>query len=234
MRKRTSPAVLIDLGGRSVPVRFRAHPSARRIILRIDPDNDGVILTLPKWAKKSESVTLLEERADWVCARLDALPARVLFADGAAVPYLGEIYTLRRDPGRRGITREGREIRISGRPEHLPRRCTDWLRQQAKAEITARAHPLAERIGERIERIAIRDTKSRWGSCSSSGKLSFSWRLVMAPEWIVDYVTAHEVAHLRHASHGPDFWALVAELGSDAKTARTWLNKNTQRLQRIG
>jgi len=234
MLKLTSPAELMDLGGRSIPVRIRAHPLARRIILRIDWDNNGVILTLPKWANESEAVALLRERADWVCARLDALPAWVPFADGAAVPYLGESYTLRHDPGGLGIACEGGEIRISGRPEHLPRRYTDWLRRQAKAEISARTHPLAERIGKRVGRITVRDTKSRWGSCSFSGNLSFSWRLVMAPEWILDYVAAHEVAHLRHASHGPNFWTLVAELCSDAKGARTWLNQNAQRLHRIG
>ncbi|MEE2761668.1 MAG: SprT family zinc-dependent metalloprotease [Pseudomonadota bacterium] len=234
MLKRTSPAGLRDLGGRSIPVRVRANRMARRIILQIDRDNDGVILTLPKWAKESDALALLEERAEWVCAHLDALPARVPFVDGTAVPYLGECYTLRHDPSSRGIAREGGQIRISGRPEHLPRRYTDWLRRQAKAEITSRAHPLAERIGVRVRRITVRDTKSRWGSCSSGGNLSFSWRLVMAPEWIMDYVVAHEVAHLRHANHGPTFWALVAELCSDPKAARTWLNKNAQRLHRIG
>ena len=94
--------------------------------------------------------------------------------------------------------------------------------------------PLAARIGKPITHITVRDTSSRWGSCSSAGNLSFSWRLVMAPDWIMDYVVAHEVAHLRHANHGPDFWGLVDDLGVNAKQARRWLNTNAQRLQRTG
>ena len=225
----------IEMAGRPVPVRLRRNRSARRIILRIDSDADGVVLTLPKWAKDADAMALLSERTDWVLARRGALPPRIAFADGALVPVFDAPHIVRHAPGLgRAIVREGGEIRVSGRAEHLARRLGDWLRAQARTEISARAHPLAARLGERIQRITVRDTRSRWGSCSSAGNLSFSWRLVMAPEWVMDYVIAHEVAHLRHANHGPDFWAAVAGLGVRVQEARRWLNGNAQRLQRIG
>jgi predicted metal-dependent hydrolase len=206
----------------------------RRIILRIDQDTDGVVLTMPKWARQSDAMALLAERADWVLARIDALPARIRFADGAAVPYFDAPHTIRHAPGGRGVVLEGGEIRVPGRAEHLARRLGDWLRAQARREISARAHLLAGRVGKPIRRITVRDTRSRWGSCSSAGNLSFSWRLVMAPDWVMEYVVAHEVAHLRHANHGPDFWAAVERLGVGADAAQRWLNGNAARLQRIG
>lgn len=225
----------IEMAGREVPLRFRANASARRIILRIDSGTDGVVLTMPKWAGERDAMELLAAREDWVLTRLDALPARIIFADGAAVPVFGAPHIIRHTPERPGgVVRDEGEIRVSGRIEHLPRRLGDWLHSEARTEITARAHPLAARVGKRIGRITVRDTSSRWGSCSAAGNLSFSWRLVMAPDWIMDYVVAHEVAHLRHANHGPDFWGLVDDLGVDAKLARRWLNANAQRLQRIG
>jgi len=225
----------IEMAGRDVPVRFRPNGSARRIILRIDTDSGGVVLTLPKWAAEKDAMELLAARQDWVLARLDALPARIHFADGAMLPLFDAPHLIRHAPDRRGgVTIEGGVVRVPGRIEHLPRRLGDWLRAEARTEITARAQPLATRIGKRIGRITVRDTRSRWGSCSAVGNLSFSWRLVMAPDWIMDYVVTHEVAHLRHANHGPDFWSLVDDLGVDAKPARRWLNANAQRLQRIG
>jgi predicted metal-dependent hydrolase len=225
----------IAIAGREVPVRFRANAAARRIILRIDTGSDGVVLTMPKWAREKDAMELLVAREDWVLARLDALPARIPFADGASVPLFDAPHIIRHSPERRGgVTRDGAEIQVHGRIEHLPRRLGEWLRSEARTEIAARAHPLADRIRKRIGRITVRDTISRWGSCSAAGNLSFSWRLVMAPGWIMDYVVAHEVAHLRHANHGPGFWELVDELGVDAKQARRWLNANAQRLQRIG
>lgn len=225
----------IALAGREVPLRFRANASARRIILRIDTGTGGVVLTMPKWAAEKDAMELLATREDWVLARLDALPAHIQFADGAAVPFFDAPHLIRHAPDARGgVVRDGNEIRVPGRIEHLARRLGDWLRSEARTEIAARAHPLAARIDKRIGRITVRDTTSRWGSCSAAGNLNFSWRLVMAPDWIMDYVVAHEVAHLRHANHGPGFWALVDELGVDAKQARRWLNANAQRLQRIG
>ncbi|MAF48904.1 MAG: SprT family zinc-dependent metalloprotease [Rhodospirillales bacterium] len=225
----------IEIGGRQIPVRLRRNGAAKRIILRIDQERDGVVLTLPKWARQAEALALLSERGAWVLERIEALPGRVEFADGARVPYFDAPHLIRHAPAaRRGVFLSGTEIHVSGPGEHLPRRLGDWLRRQARSEIMARAHPLAEMIGKPIRRIGIRDPRSRWGSCSPAGNLSFSWRLVMAPRWVLEYVVAHEVAHLRHPNHGADFWAAVERLEVRVTEARRWLNANAARLHRIG
>ncbi len=133
-----------------------------------------------------------------------------------------------------GVIREDGEILVSGRAEHLPRRVRDWIKKEAKQAIVPRAETYARRLGRNFARITVRDTKSRWGSCAVSGNLSFSWRLIMTPEWVLDYVIAHEVAHLAHMNHGPSFWRTVAGLDVDADRSRAWLNQESARLHRIG
>ena len=115
---------------------------------------------------------------------------------------------------------------MRGDPAHLPRRVRDHLTALAKRDFAARARATAARIGKGIARVGVRDPKSRWGSCSSSGALSFSWRLIFAPEAVIDYVVAHEVAHLVEMNHGPRFWRLVATLVPDVDKPRAWLRRH--------
>jgi predicted metal-dependent hydrolase len=105
---------------------------------------------------------------------------------------------------------------------------------KARNEFACRARGLSARIGREVARINIRDTKSRWGSCSGRGNLSFSWRLIFAPEWVIDYVVAHEVAHLAEMNHGPRFWRLVESLSPDSAAARAWLKRHRSRLFSYG
>jgi predicted metal-dependent hydrolase len=123
---------------------------------------------------------------------------------------------------------------VKGDPAHLARRVRDHLRQLAARELAQRARACAERIDKKIARITVRDTKSRWGSCSASGALSFSWRLIMAPDSVIDYVVAHEVAHLVEMNHGPRFWRLVRTLVPDAAAPRAWLKRHRARLFSYG
>jgi predicted metal-dependent hydrolase len=117
---------------------------------------------------------------------------------------------------------------------HIERRVRDHLVAMARTELAGRARPLAARIGRKLVRVGVRDTKSRWGSCSGRGNLSFSWRLVFAPEPIIDYVVAHEVAHLAEMNHGPRFWRLVESLSPDSAAARAWLKRHRSRLLSYG
>jgi predicted metal-dependent hydrolase len=126
------------------------------------------------------------------------------------------------------------EIRVRGEPAHLPRRVRDFLVAKARQELARRARRLAARIGRDITQITVRDTQSRWGSCSSRGNLSFSWRLVFAPEPVIDYVVAHEVSHLVEMNHGPRFWRLVESLSPDSGTPRAWLKRHRSRLFSYG
>jgi predicted metal-dependent hydrolase len=126
------------------------------------------------------------------------------------------------------------EIWVRGEPAHLSRRVRYYLAGLARAELARRARPLADRLGRKIARISVRDTKSRWGSCSSSGNLSFSWRLIFAPEEVVVSVVAHEVAHLVEMNHGPRFWRLVDALAPDHDRQRRWLDRHRAELLAYG
>lgn len=225
----------ISLGGRLIPLVVRRNAHARRVVLRIDIEAGGIALTLPGRTALAEGLALAHERADWVIRCLDKLPARVPFADGATLPLLGLDTKIRHAPEtRHGVIHMDGELIVSGAREHLARRTADWLKREAKREIALRAHPMAERIGRSIAALAVRDTRSRWGSCTPDGKLSFCWRLILTPEWVLDYVVAHEVSHLAHLNHGPKFWATVKSLGVNPEQARAWLDVHAERLQRIG
>ena len=233
-----SEVISIEFDGRRVPVTLRRNPRARRIILRVDrqgDSGDGVSVTLPRGASRAEGMALVREKADWVLERLSELGPRVAFADGSVVPLGGADHLIRHVPGSRGaVRREGVEILVAGRIEHLGRRVRDWFRAQARSEITSRVREKAASLGRPAGRITIRDTRSRWGSCSADGNLSFCWRLVMAPVRVLDYVVAHEVAHLAEANHGPKFWQAVDGLTEDMDEARGWLRENGEALHRYG
>ena len=129
---------------------------------------------------------------------------------------------------------QGEEIIVTGQAEHLGRRVEDWLKREARREVEKRAYAKAELLGKRISHITIRDARSRWGSCSPKGRLSFSWRLIMAPRSVIDYVVAHEIAHLVEKNHGFRFWRLVATLTDEMTAARTWLKRHGEALHRFG
>lgn len=226
-----------SVDGRTVPLRVRRNARARQLVLSIDPANDTAVLTLPPRATIAEGLELARSKAQWIVACLDALPPKMPFADGAVVPLLGRDHRVRHSPGvRRPVWREEDtgEILVSGRPEHLSRRLRDWFLQEARRQIEPRVLAKARILDARAGRITLRDTRSRWGSCSANGNLSFCWRLVMAPEPVLDYVVAHEVSHLKHRNHGPDFWDTVARVCADMDESKAWINSNGEKLHRYG
>jgi predicted metal-dependent hydrolase len=214
-------------------VAVKRSALARRISLRIDPAR-GAVLMLPVKARLAEGERFLLAHRVWLAERLARLPGPVALGDGATIPLLGVPHPVRHVPGaRRGVWVEGGEILVSGLPEHVGRRTADFLKTEAKRLIAPRAQDMAARLGRKPGRITVKDTKSRWGSCSSSGDLAFSWRLVLAPEQILDYVVAHEVAHLVQMNHSPAFWAVVESLVGDHRPARRWLKINGAGLHRF-
>jgi len=226
---------LVKLPGGSAPVRWRRSKQARRVSLRIDPRGGAVIITLPQRAARASGMALLVDQADWVAARLQALPQRVNFVDGVSVFLNGEPHRIRHVAlGRAGVQVEEGEIRVSGGVEFMPRRVSDFLRAEAKRSLVPQAVAKAALIGARPARVSLKDTSSRWGSCTSSGNLAFSWRLVMAPVYVQDYVVAHEVAHLAHMNHSARFWSLVSDLTPHTKTAMAWLRSEGLQLLRVG
>jgi predicted metal-dependent hydrolase len=235
------------LGDLSERITTNINPRARRISLRLDPTRGQVVLVRPRGVSARAATRFAVEMRPWIEARLESLPPRLVFQDGVVIPYLGTDHVIRHAPdARRGVWREDGVIYVSGRKEHVARRVTDWLKAEAKNLLSPMARGMAESLGCKIARISVRDTRSRWGSCSADGKLSFSWRLILAPENILTYVAAHEVAHLRHLDHSRAFWRTVSEAltayvqKNETKeiltsgSAREWLRRSGTALHAYG
>ncbi|MCQ8279951.1 M48 family metallopeptidase [Acetobacteraceae bacterium KSS8] len=223
----------------ALPVRWNRCARARRISLRIDPRAGAVVVTLPMRAARDAGLALLRTHADWAASRLAALPSAVRFEEGAELMLCGRLHPIRHVPdARRGVWVESGEIRVSGEAGFLRRRVADFLRMEARARLSRLVGEIAASPeaagGLTPSRLVIKDTATRWGSCSSERVVMFSWRLVMAPPDIQHYVVAHELAHLRHLDHGPHFWALVAELTPHRVVAERWLKHHGASLLRTG
>lgn len=220
---------------RRVPLVFLQNKRARRIIIRLDHSSARIVVVLPSRATPDQGKRFALLNKGWIRDRLALLPPAVRFRHGAVIPFMGIDHRIRHRPqARGGVWREGDVIHVSGKPEHLARRVEDWLKREARREIERRAHLKAALINRQVAGITVRDPRSRWGSCSPSGKLSFSWRLILAPRAVIDYVVAHEVAHLREMNHGPRFWRLTASLTRDVEGARAWLQRHGPALHRYG
>ncbi len=230
-------AIPVYLGGAvdRVDVAIRRHPKAKRLSLRVDPAAGGAVVTLPRQTSRRVAEAFILQNADWLAEALAEIPDATPFTDGVTLQVLGQSVTVCHRPDRRsGVEMVDGEILVSGQAEHLPRRLRDFLKKQGKAEIEPLARSLADRLGARVGRVTLRDTRSRWGSCSAKGDLNFSWRLIFAPPEVLTYVVAHEVAHLRHMDHSAAFWDTVKDLHPDYKQDRAWLRENGSALHRIG
>ena len=226
---------MFALPGGTAEIHWRRNARARRVSLRIDPCDGTVVVTLPPRAGRKAGVALLMTHAAWVSDRLAALPGAVPFVDGAVIPIDGVPHRLRSMPhARRGVWVEDDEIHVSGGAEFFRRRLSDFLRAEARRRFAALADEKAKQVGLTVRRVTVKDTRSRWGSCAPDGAISFSWRLLMAPPFVQDYVAAHEVAHLRHMNHGKRFWSLVTRLTPHMDEAIAWLRGQGARLLRIG
>lgn len=230
----TRPLALPD--GRSLDLALRRSVRARNMLIRILEVEGRAELVLPRRVSMAEGWRFAEEKARWIDARLAALPPHIPFEHGAVVLYGGGPLELRHAPARRGgaLRRHDDHLEVPGPAERFARAVRAWYVAEARRELGGRAHAIAQEIGRSIRRITIRDPETRWGSCSTAGHLSFSWRLMMAPGFVADYVVAHEVAHLKAMHHGRSFWALVEKLYGDPEPPRRWLNDHGLALRRYG
>jgi predicted metal-dependent hydrolase len=234
--------VPLKLGQGEIALRVRRSDRARRLSLRIDPSSLALELVLPRRAALAEGLRFAARQAGWIEHRLSKLPPRVVLGHGAVVPYLGEPHRLRHIPAaRRHIERvlmdDGTAELVIGGGEAalLGGRLKAWMRKETQRLIAPLAHDKAARLGKRIKRLSIRDSRTRWGSCSASGALSFSWRLAMTPPAVIDYLAAHEVAHLAELNHGPRFWRCCAALAAqDIAPSRAWLRKHGEEILAVG
>jgi predicted metal-dependent hydrolase len=214
---------------------WRRSDRARRVSLRIDARSGQVVVTLPKRAAKSAGMALLNANAAWIAARLAALPEAVRFEPGSSVTIDGIPHPIAHAPDQRGgAWIEGGVLHVAGAPEFIARRVADFLRGEARRRFAAQSLAKAREAGATPRRVTVKDTRSRWGSCSPDGVLMFCWRLIMAPPFVQDYVVAHEVAHLHHLNHGPGFWRLCESLSPHRSRAEAWLQREGAGLLRTG
>jgi predicted metal-dependent hydrolase len=237
--KRTRSAAL-QVQGIGVPVEVRRHAGARRLTLRVSKTRRAVVVTVPSGCRIEEADKFLRSNVDWVRERLGRVPEPVPLADGERIPLRGRLHRIcfLGPLASRSIVSvhapEGHSPRLEvmGRIEHAPRRLKDWLMAQAHKDLGTCVSRHATHLDVRVRRIALRDQTTRWGSCSANGFLSFSWRLIMAPAFVLDYVAAHEVAHLVEMNHGVRFWRLVAGAVPRLDEAKHWLRHEGTDLHR--
>lgn len=227
--KRSSPRkTWLDVDGEDVPVVISENPRSQRLTLRIQPGGSELRVSVPPRTPFREIDGFLQKHKNWVAARLSRMPKIQTIAAGEMINLRGVPHKVVHMGSRRGVTKAVLEddefqIQVFGNEQYLPRRVLDFLKKQARADLLAAVEFHAARLGVKAKSISIRDSKTRWGSCSSNGTLSFSWRIILAPPEILDYLAAHEVAHLREMNHSDRFWKLVEETCSHTKPSRAWL-----------
>lgn len=228
------PPHSIALPGRTAPIIWRRSARARRISLRIEPRGGGVIVTLPARASLAAGHAVLQTYRDWVAERLERLPAPVALGDGATIMLDGTPRRIVHCGDRRGTAwLEAGDIHVGGDAALIGPRVGNWLRAQASQQLSQLAREKAAAAGLVLRRVTIKDTSSRWGSCTADGTVMFSWRLVMAPPSVQDYVVGHEVAHLRHMNHSAAFWSLTEQLTPHRASANAWLAAHGPGLMRV-
>jgi predicted metal-dependent hydrolase len=227
----------IAIDGRNIEVRFKRHNRARRLIVRLDRQGEAVSVTVPPRASRKEALAFVDKSRAWIAGRLARQPQAIAFAPGAEIILRGAAHIIIHEPHRRGlinVAAEPARIVVPGDAAHLKRRLTDWLKREAKRDLLAASERHARAIGVTFRKLSVRDQASRWGSCTSDGSLSYSWRLILAPSHVLDYVAVHEVAHLKHMNHGMRFWRLVLAHCPHAAEARSWLKHHGASLHRYG
>lgn len=230
---------MVDVGGRSLPITIRENQRATRITLRIEPGGKALKMTIPYGLHHREVDDFLERHNGWLRSRLSKFSEDGRVCDGGYINIRGARHRIEHTGSLRGVTHVASDgageavLRVSGLPEHLGRRVSTFLKKEARGDLERLVAFHAEVVGKPVRSISIKDTRSRWGSCSHEGNLSFSWRIVMAPENVINYLAAHEVAHLREMNHGPKFWALCERLCPDTETAKAWLKRNGSQLHAI-
>ena len=221
-------------------VILKRHRQARRYTLRIRAASREVVLTMPQRGSVREAKAFAERNGGWIAARLKRLPQGAPFADGAEVPLRGIVHRVVHRPGARGtvwteVDATGEQLLcVAGDAAHVARRVRDFLKREAKRDLDAACRRHAAALGVTVKRLSVRDQVSRWGSCSTSGVLSFSWRLILSPPHVLDYLAAHEVAHLVEMNHSRRFWRVLIGICPEMERARAWLHAHGTTLHRYG
>lgn len=196
---------------------------AKRLTLRIDEKNHRPILTVPKYCSQTQALKFLEDNHDWMINMLARLPRSTDFSNGETISFFGQKYIILHTPLERRTYFDDGFLKVSGDSEFLHRRTMDFLKQSALKKLSEMTVKQAKILGCRVSSVAIKDTKSRWGSCSTLGNINYNWRICMAPIHVINYLVCHEVSHLKHPDHSTAFWSCVKDLCPDYEEGRHWL-----------
>ena len=221
--------------GQSALLAIQISPRARRISLRVVPGKGCFDLVVPQGVATAKALEFARSKASWLASRCETATKKQPFAKGMLIQFRGNritIETTQQALRRVELTQDKLIVwDIRGNVDEL---VSDWLKNQAKQRFLKLANEKAAKLGKSFNNIRVRDTKTRWGSCSIRGNLNFSWRLIMAPDFVTDYIAAHEVAHLAHMNHSPYFWDKVAQLSPNTKKAKDWLREYGASLHLLG
>ncbi|WP_404400781.1 M48 family metallopeptidase [Pelagibacterium halotolerans] len=225
------------IGETAVAVTVKVNPRARHYRLAVSRKGEPV-LTFPASGRWAEAQAFLERNRGWLSKRLEKRGSIARLADGANVPLRGIEHTLLVRDSLRGTVEAGEgpagpTLSVPGGADHFRRRLIDWFKTEARSDIEARCAVHANTLGVSIAAIRMRDQSTRWGSCSSARVLNFNWRLIMAPPFVLDYVAAHEVAHILEMNHAPAYWHTLARALPDYERGKAWLKVHGQSLMAI-
>lgn len=237
-----SSLITLEHAGETIIVALRRTPSARRFTLRVRFAARDAVLTMPQRASVRDARAFAERHVAWIATRLNRLPATIPFAHGSIVPLRGVDHALLHFPERRGTVwaeerddiETGVALCVAGKSEHMHRRVQDHFKREARRDLEDAVARHTSALGLPPRGVGLRDPVSRWGSCSAAGSLNFSWRLIMAPCFVLDYLAAHEVAHLVHLDHSPRFWSLARKLCPATERAEAWLSVHGAHLHKYG
>jgi len=238
LQKRWPPAAHVHIAGEPVEVAVKVSARARSYKLSL-PHGGAPLLTVPRYGRWAEAKAFLDQNTPWLAERIEQSVKPVAFVRGAIVPLRGVNHRIVPTGRVRGVVEAGEHdgelaLLVPGAPEHRARRLTDWLKAEAHKDLTRRVKAHANNLGVEIHSIVMRSQSTRWGSCSSSGKLNFNWRLVIAPPYVLDYVAAHEVAHMLQMNHSSRFWAVVERTLPTMERGREWLRAHGRELMVYG
>ena len=215
----------------SFPLKIIKSARARKLTLRIDTKERMAVLTLPRYCAQKKAVEFITHHQEWIKSSLAQIPEAKSFQNGDKISLFGQEVIISHEPSRRlGEKLENTKLIVSGEKEFINRRVKDYIKKKAEEEFGKRARRYAQKLGVTIHSITIKDTKSRWGSCSTLNNLNFSWRVALAPNYVIDYLMAHEVSHLLHHDHSPNFWQTVKNLNADYEKGEKWLKDHGKEL----
>ena len=238
LNKKWPPAAEVSVGGESISVIVKVSKRAKNYKLSI-PHGQMPLLTVPKFGRWTEARSFLGKNAEWLAERLEDAVKPVPFVRGAVIPLRGVNHRLVPTGRVRGVVEVSTEdselvLLVPGGPEHHARRLLDWLKEEAAKDLAARSHHHARTLGVSFKSIVMRNQSTRWGSCSTTGKLNYNWRLILAPPFALDYVAAHEIAHLVEMNHSDRFWNTVKKTLPTMEAGRDWMRDHGRELMAYG